>query len=48
MNVNGSLMRKILTGAVVLGASVILIASCMTVVDTSEVGIKFKKFSLTD
>ena len=48
VTVSNSPMRKIVTAAVCIGLAVIVIASCMTVVDTSEVGIKFKKFSLTD
>ena len=41
-------MKRILSVVGVVAVLCVLIASCMTVVDTSEVGIKFKKFSLTD
>lgn len=41
-------MKKIVAAAACVGLLVIVVAACMTVVDTSEVGIKFKKFSLTD
>ena len=43
-----SITRKVITATVCIGLFIVVIASCMTVVDTSEVGIKFKKFSLTD
>ena len=47
MNGNSS-VKKIVTGVVILALLVFVVSSCYTVVDTSEVGIKFKKFSLTD
>ena len=46
--ISTSSMKKIVTGVVILALIVFVISSCYTVVDTSEVGIKFKKFSLTD
>lgn len=48
VNGGGSPMSKIIGVIVFLAALGFVIASCCTVVDTSEVGIKFKKFSLTE
>lgn len=42
------LINKILGLACIAVVITILMSTCCTVVDTSEVGIKFKKFSLTD
>lgn len=47
-NVRSTSMRGLVTIVVVIAVLVALGAACCTVVDTSEVGIKFKKFSLTD
>ncbi len=48
IKISPSVLKK--TGGIVLGfvALTIILSTCCTVVDTSEVGIKFKKFSLTD
>ncbi len=47
-NVNMTSYRGVLGVVVAIVAVIALCAACCTVVDTSEVGIKFKKFSLTD
>lgn len=48
INIDSKLVRYFLGIAVVACVLFFVISSCLTVVDTSEVGIKFKKFSLTD
>ena len=48
VKVNPASRKKIITVGACLAVVALIIFSCMTVVDTSEVGIKFKKFSLTD
>ena len=48
INIPSSTMKRV--ASVILGFLVlaVVLSTCCTVVDTSEVGIKFKKFSLTD
>ncbi|MCM1035502.1 MAG: prohibitin family protein [Paludibacter sp.] len=48
VNVKPAIVRKSVFALFGIIALVIIVAACCTVVDTSEVGIKFKKFSLTE
>lgn len=48
MKIESSHLRNFAIVVIAISALVILMSTCCTVVDTSEVGIRFKKFSLTD
>lgn len=48
VTISSTIVRSIVIGALCIAALTILMSTCCTVVDTSEVGIKFKKFSLTE
>lgn len=48
LKINSKTQRNIIVSVVVVVLAVITFFSCLKVVDTSEVGIKFKKFSLTE